>query len=456
MTRTMLRFAVVLSAFLSSIYPGIQARATEADSEKSGPLALYLTWQGDPTTTMTIRWHSSDSCASVVKYQQFNETANDTVWKSERSSPHPMIYSDRFVHVAELTGLTPGETYRFYLGEEDSIMYKFRTMSRDLTKEKVRFIVGGDTYGKWALWPPRDWCLDYYDVFRRTNLQAAKMSPMFVVIGGDFTYSDGNECQAGRWHKWLKAWKKYMVTPDSLRIPLVPVIGNHETVNNTYKKDWYKPNKPSVPIHHLNTAHTTRWRRYKNKTFVPEDHAPYFYNLFIKPDSLSYRVLDFRNYMSLILLDSGHTHYVNEQAEWLADTLKARQKVSYKFAAYHVPAYPSARDPDDEISTRIRKCWVPIFEHWKLDVAFEHHDHTYKRTLPIQKNRYHPKGVVYLGDGAWGKLRDPKKDRWYLAKAEKKYHFILVTLQKDKAVFQAIDIDNDDRAFDTYCKLRDN
>ena len=432
MTRMMLKFAVALSAFLASISLGIQARAAEAGSEKFDPLALYLTWQGDPTKTMTIRWHSrpDDSCASVVKYQQFKETGWDsTAWDSKEGCHYRMVFSDRIVHVVELDSLDSGTVYWFRLGK-DSAVFKFRTMPDSLTEE-VRFIVGGDTYDS-----------DRYDVLRKTNQQAAEMSPMFVVLGGDLAYANGDKGEVGRWYEWLEAWKEDMVTPDSLLIPLVPVIGNHEVVRKGlikwcqggYKKEWYKPDKPSYP----------------------EEHAPYFYNLFIAPDRSSYGVLDFGNYMSLMLLDSGHTNFVHEQKEWLADTLKARQerKIFYKFAAYHVPAYPSHRNPDDEISKRIRTHWVPLFEKWKLDVAFEHHDHTYKRTYPILGGRCDSTGVVYLGDGAWGKLRKPKQDRWYIATSQEKYHFILVTLQKDKALFEAID--NDGQVFDTYCKLRDN
>lgn len=432
MTRTMLKFSVALSAFLSSISFVIQAHATEAGSEKFDPPALYLTWQGDPTKTMTIRWHSmpDDGRDDVVEYQRFNETGWDsTAWDSKEGCHYRMVFSDRIVHVVELDSLDSGTVYWFRLGK-DSAVFKFRTMPDSLTEE-VRFVVGGDTYDS-----------DRYEELRKTNLQASKKSPMFVMLGGDLAYANGDKGKVGRWYEWLKAWKKDMVTCDSLLIPLVPVIGNHEVVRKGlikwckegYKKEWYKPNKPSYP----------------------EEHAPYFYNLFIAPGGLSYRVLDFGNYMSLLLLDSGHTNFVHEQAQWLTDTLKARQerKIFYKFAAYHVPAYPSYRNPDDEISTRIRTHWVPLFEKWKLDVAFEHHDHTYKRTHPILENKRHSEGVVYLGDGAWGKLRDPHPNRWYLAKAKKKYHFILVTLQKDKALFEAID--NDGHVFDTYCKLRDN
>ena len=463
MTRMMLKFAVALSAFLPSVFPGMQVCAIGAGSEKFDPPALYLTWQGDPTTTMTIRWHNMpddrcanfvkdqrlnmlrDSCASKVKYQRHDKTE----WYIKESSPYPMKHSKRIVHVVELTGLDPGMVYKFRLGEngENSDVFKFRTMPRDLTKE-VRFIVGGDTYGKGKWWCP---CIRgdqyYYNLLRKNNLQASKKSPMFVVIGGDFAYANGEEGEVERWYKWLDAWKKDMVTSDNLLIPLVPVIGNHEVVRKGstkwfkkgYKKEWDKPNKPSNPA----------------------EHAPYFYNLFIKTDSLScktdslsYRVLDFDNYMSLILLDSGHTNYVHEQKEWLERTLKERQDQAYKFAAYHVPAYPSHRDTSDKISTHIRTHWVPQFEQFGLDVAFEHHDHTYKRTHSILNNKEDKedsKGVVYLGDGAWGKLRKPgQQDQWYIAKAREKYHFILVTLQKDKALFQAID--NDGQVFDKYCK----
>ncbi len=420
MTRTMLRFVVALSACLPSVFPGTQACAAGAGSEKFDPPALYLTWQGDPTTTMTIRWHSNkeNKRDDVVEYQQRGASE----WRSAKGCHHDMSHSERIVHVVELTGLDPGAVYRFRLGE-DSAVYQFRTMPSDLTSEEVRFVVGGDTYGKPRWWYPKDWFRrgrHYYELLRKTNLKASKTSPMFVVIGGDFTYSNGEEGQAERWYKWLTAWKEDMVTSDSLLIPLMPVIGNHEVVKG-YKKDWYKPNKPSSPA----------------------TQAPYFYSLFIAPDSSSYRVLDFGNYMSLILLDSGHTTFVDEQEQWLADTLEARLEVPYKFAAYHVPAYPSACDSSDEIPTRIRKWWVPLFEQFELDVAFEHHDHTYKRTHNLN-------GVVYLGGGAWGKERKPKPNRWYLATAQKEYHFILVKLQEQTALFQAID--SNGQVFDEYSK----
>jgi hypothetical protein len=47
-----------------------------------------------------------------------------------------------------------------------------------------------------------------------------------------------------------------------------------------------------------------------------------------------------------------------------------------------------------------------------------------------------------MGDGAWGVgVRDVHPNSWYLAKAVKVRHFILVTLQGRNAQYQVIDED---------------
>ena len=67
---------------------------------------------------------------------------------------------------------------------------------------------------------------------------------------------------------------------------------------------------------------------------------------------------------------------------------------------------------------------MPLFERYNVDAVFEHHDHTYKRTHPLLDGRPNAKGVLYLGDGSWGKIRKPTDldKRPYLAVAEESYH----------------------------------
>jgi hypothetical protein len=84
------------------------------------------------------------------------------------------------------------------------------------------------------------------------------------------------------------------------------------------------------------------------------------------------------------------------------------------------------------VSPLIRQHWVPLFERFGLNVAFEHHEHAYKRTHLLLQGSPHPAGILYLGDGSWGveKPRKPKSpsERPYLAKSASTRHFILVEL----------------------------
>src|SRR5262245_66439286 len=78
------------------------------------PATLFLTWQRDPTTTMTVQWVGRDG-----------ETDDTTVyytpcigdlWRPEPSRAKPYPMTDLRIYRAEVTGLTPGTEYRFRLG----------------------------------------------------------------------------------------------------------------------------------------------------------------------------------------------------------------------------------------------------------------------------------------------------------------------------------------------------
>src|SRR5262249_10261743 len=122
--------------------------------------------------------------------------------------------------------------------------------------------------------------------------------------------------------------------------------------------------------------------------------AAIFSTLFPMPGKRIYNVLDFDPYLSIVILDSGHANPVGgDQAKWLKNALEQRPQVPHRFALYHLPAYPSVRDYDNDLSATIRQEWVPLFEQGGIHAAFEHHDHAYKRTHPLLKGRIHPQGV---------------------------------------------------------------
>jgi hypothetical protein len=356
------------------------------------PPALYLQWQRDPTTTMTVHWHTTNQTDTALQFRAIGEKT----WRDATGScvPMPDTKPGRTIHIVELTGLTPKTDYQFRFGEH-SKEFKFRTMPKDLS-QPVQFIEGGDVYHQ------RDW-------MDNMNALAAKMDPAFIVIGGDLAYANDRTIKnegVQRWYDFFDSWKKKAVAPNGRLIPLLCTLGNHEV-----KGFWGKP--PSS--------------------------APGFYALFAMPGKEGYNKLDFGNYLTLLLLDSGLTHPIpGAQTDWLAKTLSERQKVPHIFPIYHVPAYPSCR-PDEagengDITQDIRKFWCPLFEKNDVKVSFEHHDHAYKRTKPLLAGKVDPKGIIYLGDGAWGvKLRPSQPDgpRWYIEKAASIRHFYVVTLYPD-------------------------
>jgi hypothetical protein len=378
-SRTMRAVKFHLIAVLSLLGVILPGATTAAPFD---PPALYLQWQRDPTTTMTIHWHTIGQARTELNYR----IAGGTNWAAALGSAQPFVGTERWVHVVELTGMKPATDYEFAF-EPDGKIFKFRTMPKDLS-QPVRFVTGGDVYHE------KRW------MDRMTTL-AARMDPAFVVFGGDLAYAHGgtNEEQITRWFDYFASWKTNAVAPDGRLIPMLVTLGNHE-VKGSYRK--------------------------------PLDNARSFYTLFSSPGPQGYQCLDFGKYMTLLLLDSDHTHTIaGEQTTWLGKQLAQRRKVPHVFPVYHTPGYPGFREDTGTQAKEVRTHWSPLFDKYGVKLAFENHDHCFKRTHPIRANKIDPKGTIYLGDGAWGVGVRPTKPKWYIAKSGDIRHLYLVTLFPD-------------------------
>ncbi len=365
------------------------------DSAVFQPSTLFLTWQRDPTTTMTVQWVGTrgETADTTIRYR---ETGQET-WQKEATTDKPYPLTDFKVFRAELIGLTPGTNYEFKIGKS-SPTYRFRTMPAKAT-DTIHFVSGGDC-----------------GINERTianNIQAARQDPMFAVIGGDLGYDNGRSVEISL--AFLRNYSKHMVGRDGRLIPMVACIGNHEVDGGYGKK---------------------------------RDNAPFFYSLF---DGLfsetGYATLDFGEYLSLVLLDTGHTSPIGgEQTKWLEKTLKARADHPNVLVVNHVPAYPSYRNMENAngkagTGEGNRKHWVPLFEKYRVPAVLEHHDHTFKRTKPLIDGRNNDDGVLYLGDGSWGRLRTPHQAEMmsHMAITGREYHLSLHRIQGEERYHLALD-----------------
>jgi hypothetical protein len=372
----------------------------DGNTESQFPI-VYLTYQDDPTTSITIHWITDlDKQDTSVSYREMNDLPFNLIYAEGTNEALPDDFPYR-VHTVKLNNLSPGQSYSFSLLGHDDQTYSFRTVPDTLDKP-LTFVTGGDMYH------------GAENLLRRTNHAAAQEDPYFVLAGGDICYAtdklDLGKEHIERWILFFKAYSDEFISSEGHLIPIVPALGNHDV---------------------------------KGRYYQDESKAQLFHSFFSFPGVQAYRTLDFAEYMSIVVLDSGHTNSVEgAQLNWLKDQLQEREDQSYLFTLYHVPAYIGKNAKNTLITKIINKYWTPIFDMFKVNAAFENHEHIYKRTHPLLAGEVNEEGTIYIGGGAWGTLpRVPMnpEDEPYLAKTASTRHFLKVTVNKDRVKYESID-----------------
>jgi hypothetical protein len=373
------------------------------------PLHVYLTWQGDTATTLTVTFHTDEPLpAGEVRFDTVSRNGQaDAYTRRAVAAPARRIkgLDARHVHVAELTGLPPGGDVFFIAGHPAhgfSPERKARTIPADATE--IRFAQGGDFGTSPEVGP--------------LLAAAAAFEPHFAALGGDLAYANDSLSNHHLWERWLTFWCANMVTPRGYTVPMVLAIGNHEVE--------------------------------KGGGLRPKEQARYYYTYFPQGfGDVAYGVKRFGRDLAFLSLDSDHTAAVGgAQTTWLAKTLRDLADVRYKMAMYHVPMYPSHRKYEST-GQRQREHWLPLFDSLGLSCAWENHDHTYKRTHLLKGGKIDPAGIPYFGDGCWGRsVRTVDASRWYLKKAAPLQHYWICDVTPAGFVARAADAKG--RVFDVY------
>jgi hypothetical protein len=376
------------------------------------PKFVYLTWQEDPATAVTVSYHTFPFSASLETGPRnpASRVTFDRRSRAKTGEPHrfsaagtahqmTQLADRRWVHRVVLRNLLPDTVYFFVAGDQvcdQSEEYSFRTAPDD--GRALTFVSGGDM----GVGSKAKALLD----------QAAAQSPLFCLVGGDLAYAEAVPENYELWDRWLENWQEAMVTPDNRLVPMVLAVGNHDVDRTT---------EPSAPFFHR---------------YFPQGGASYF----------SRRV---GTNLALFVLDSGHlVPRGGAQASWLADQLEASQKVPFRFAIYHVPLYPGYRPYNESKSQLGRDHWGPLFDRFGLTAAFENHDHMLKRSKILRGGEVVADGTLYLGDGCFGRTsritKGPRQvdrsRRWYLEKAVTGAHFWRVDIAAGHVHYRAIGV----------------
>lgn len=343
---------------------------------------------------MVVHWHSATSKHEPFAYQKEGEDS----WHFDVDKVTSLGKTKTFIHSVSLSHLEPDARY-FFQFEQKGPRYYFRTLPGDLRERPIRFVVGGDLFYN-------------YKNFTEMNRQIAQVEADFLVLGGDLAYAQSPKtffknprAILKRWSHFFKLMKEATIKADGRVVPIVPIIGNHDLSQSEKEK--------------------------KERSFF----ASFFPEM-----EMSYRFLDLSSLATLLLLDTGHLEPIaGRQTRWLDETLKLHEEFKYKIPIYHVAAYPSYYSYENNWAEKIRKNWVPLFEKHQVKVAFEHHNHGYKKTVPLKEGQLDSSGIVYLGDGSWGVPQREIHKRWYLEDVRQINHYWLVTLDQEGCLVQSFD-----------------
>ncbi len=367
-----------------------------ADAAPEVPQAAEFDWVVKPyqqlplQTGISILWETSRPGTSVVHVGQ-NKNSLKPVSGGIETNPQTLI------HKVHLTGLKPDSHYVYKVESTDAAGKKlesglltFKTAPE--ADRAIRFTILGDTQ-------------DQPKVNNRIAEHMWNERPDFFMIVGDLVGTGANKMH------WTDHFFGSM-RPLFDRVPLIPVLGNHEGDARLYYDYMHVP----APEY---------WYQFK---YGPAEFFVVDSNRDVKEGS--------------------------EQYKWLEAAL-AKSKSKWKFVAHHHPPYSSDEDDFGNLwegqSTRgdqRLQDMVKLYEKYKVDVVWTGHIHSYERTWPILKNRASEKGPVYIvcgGGGGGLETHGPTRPE-FSNRIRHGHHYCVVSINGNSFEMSAFDIEG--RQFD--------
>lgn len=235
---------------------------------------------------------------------------------------------------------------------------------------------------------------ELHDEHRRTAELLADLADRnpevrFVITAGDIV-DRGNDTE----------WRRYREVAEDLytyRLPIVPVIGNHEYFDDSELK-------------------------YFDKVYKTPTTQQGYYALDLGP-------------AVLIVLNSNIDQLTGAEADaqtaWLASTLTRYESLKPMLVTYHHPAYATgAASLAMPIPPRyIKRNWLPLFERHGVKLVMNGHEHIYER-LRINGIEYINAGPA---GGTWGYAK-PVSPSYTTKLIKRKRTVSIITVQRAGAV----------------------
>lgn len=377
--KILIPLVLILCAGAYAFLPGAQSLSQQpfafsknvagAYSSMSKNEAMYVRQiiTADSTKSRTIMWQSASAeNGAIVEYRVKGKEQISSAPATNEQFTDDKITT--YLHSVMLSNLTANTKYEYRVGYGDkrSEWHDFATAGKGQFKAIIFPDSQSNDYRGWA---------NLVQAAGRANPDAA-----FFVNMGDLVDNGEDHTQ---WRAWFDSVQGMID-----RIPVAPLLGNHET----YDLNW----KVRMPEAYLNLFSLPANGSQERKN----QYYSYDY------DDVHFVVLN----TQMGEMEQFQPGLLETQIEWFKNDISKTNK-KWKVVLMHKDvltyAFKNRTDRQAGISD-IGQAFMPLFDQYDVDVVLTAHLHTYRNRGHIQNFERSARGPLYILTGVAGNVRYPE------------------------------------------------
>ncbi|WMN60584.1 pre-peptidase C-terminal domain-containing protein [Pseudoalteromonas xiamenensis] len=370
-------------------------------SAEAGSLYHRLIWDGNAQTQATIGFTPNGGNDHHVMWGSSN---NEATWQRANvtASRSFSSLSSQFV---KLTGLSANSKVYYRVCDSTGCGERLWFQTAPSNSSGFTVVAGGDTRTGWT-------------TRRQGNQLIAKLRPLFIMHGGDYTNANNSSEMTEYLKDWQLTFSDDVIDGQSYKriYPFIATHGNHEdgnfnTLCEVFGVDYNQDGQCNA-----------------NDTYGAVNISPLL------------RVYTLNSQFQ----NSGWSSYATAMNNWLSNDLSSSQS-AWKFGQYHKPMFPHYSGKSD--NTTLYNWWASLFYSKGMHLIVESDTHINKLTYPVQPSGSNfssttSGGTVYVGEGSWGaparSANDPKNWTIDLASIQQ---FKVISVTPDELVVRTAQFD---------------
>ncbi len=341
--------SVILCAAMIFSLCGMLSFAEGADGKE--PFRISVAMNGNAGTQRGFCWYTNESTGTEVQVYRLSDgvAVNAAVLNKVTEE-----WNGNYMHKATVSGLNPGETYGFRVGD-GTVWSEEGSFVTDNGDDSFSFITIADVQAG---------SLENFESAANVVSAAFENDPEaeFLVNCGDFTNDSDNE----QWDYYDAAFGDINMT-----YTIAPVTGNHDGFGAA---NWFNN------MFNLDTSESVQTKNGVNYSF------------------------DYGNAHIAVLNTNDSIAITLTQLKWLKNDMNSTDK-DWKIVFMHKTPYTLGKDGKWPDAMFLQRALVAVIDECDVDLVMSGHDHQYLRTKPLKGGKPAEGGATYVLSGTAGTKR---------------------------------------------------